>query len=1121
MKILTLTENFLVGGLETRLLTMRESLRSLGHQMVIYAINIDSASHKNNDIHQIKLINKSITAIENVSVFENIILKEKPDFIDIHPFETIIPAGLASAFCRKPYSITIHGKPSLEYIKLNNYAQIITELASCIFCVSETLKISCKDIFSNTRINVCRNGVTIPNNILIRDRKQEKSLLIVSRLDSYKAKSIVNFLNIVSRSKFLRKYIKKIDLLGDGPEKANLSRIAKNKGININFLGFGNAVNLIPNYSMIGGMGRVIIESAIIGTPALILDYEGIGGFVSPKNYIELSEKNFVQTGVCLTSSEFDQQLKSVIKNPELFNCSECAEKNNNVNNITKKYTKQITEIIIANQRNEKTFLDFIKSKENKISSIKKQSDEKDNLIEQQKRNLEKQEIFISNLQQQINIITKTLRWRISSKFIYILEMVGIGYLFKFIINIYYYGLSNTFQKSYQFFSNFIRKNKKLVKHDFNPYEWIRLLKEIKVKVVDEDIVINKNIKFSLIATIMNEEEGISQFLQDIENQTLTPSEIIIVDGGSTDNTVKIVNDFIKRSSLAITLINDKKYNVPQGRNKAISCAKFPYLVIVDAGCRLEKRLCQNLIGCFLDTKVDLVGGIYFPIQKNKYSNNFVPNWNNIDWSEFLPSSRAIAVKTNLVRLINAYPEYLKSGEDTLFDINYRKVSNEWMFNKKAIVYWEAPTTKKNFVKLSNWYGKGDGQSGIGDFCFYSLLSMKDISTVDTFYNESRHQLFMGYLQGRQERSLIEINKRKINGVIIILAGVPFNDIGGGQRGTQIALEFIRQNYKVIFVNIYPSFEEKILQLHFDIDYTLLELYHINDFDVNEMLNRYKDILHRVVFITEFPHPLFRPIISAAKKINQEIKYVYDYIDNWDSSLGGEWYNEKADKVLLQKADDIIASALTLKNHLSKKVSQPIMLIANAVNTYLFNPNLKYNRPNDLPDKKPIILYIGAMYGDWFDWILTEKLIAKLTKYNFVFIGNTGNPQIRQVKSITEKYSNAIFLGPRPQSSLPAYIKFSNYCYLPFIAGHHITKYVNPLKIYEYLAMQKPVLATKMEELKDIPGIYFLPHKVTERVINDITTNNKSYLDSQQINKFIASNSWTKRISDLTELLDI
>ncbi len=720
----------------------------------------------------------------------------------------------------------------------------------------------------------------------------------------------------------------------------------------------------------------------------------------------------------------------------------------------------------------------------------------------------------------ELNNIHNSLFWKIAS-FIYRLvhKYVILKYAYLFSDSLRTDGLKATLikVKNTIFKRNVGKPAAAGVSEHYNPYKYIQLLKDIEVKVIAFDCFQAIRSPFSVVTTIRNEEANIIAFLSSIVSQSAKPQELIIVDGGSTDDTIKIIENFIESTTLNIRLIKGKNLNVPEGRNVGINKCNNDMIIFIDAGCILDENLFKNLMGILeSDGNIDLVGSVYYPVTNNEWAVYFVPKWELIDWwNDFLPSARALAVRKTLVLKAGGFPENYKSGEDTLFDINYRRLSKRWIFNKKAFAYWDAPMEERKALNLSKWYAKGDGETGIGDFKFYDMYMKFKTEGYLPEHPITKAQL-EGFIEGRKNRSIIEVDRLKIRSVVVILAGVPFNDIGGGQRGTQIALEFIRNNYKVFFVNIYPSYEEKIVPIYFDIDYTLLELYHINDFDTNDFIERYKAILNKCVVIMEFPHPLFIPIIKEMKKASKKTTIVYDYLDNWDSSLGGSWYSREIEKEIIDRSDVLMASAKTLQDDLKLKTSKRTHLIPNAVNTWLFDPDIAYEAPADMPIDKPVVLYVGAMYGDWYDWETIENALINLSEYRFVFIGNTGGVGI--VPTLKAKYDNVLFLGPKPQRDLPPYLKHSEVCIIPFKANHHITKYVNPLKVYEYLAMLRPVVATDMEEIRGIPGV--LVSNGHHDFIKNIRSATDSKLDRKEIYDYIDRNNWKSRINNIVKILD-
>ena len=61
---------------------------------------------------------------------------------------------------------------------------------------------------------------------------------------------------------------------------------------------------------------------------------------------------------------------------------------------------------------------------------------------------------------------------------------------------------------------------------------------------ITEDEKIGMDVKYSIAITIYNDEKSISTLLCDMLKQTVKPSEIVVADGGSTDNSAKLVREY-------------------------------------------------------------------------------------------------------------------------------------------------------------------------------------------------------------------------------------------------------------------------------------------------------------------------------------------------------------------------------------------------------------------------------------------------------------------------------------------------------------------------------------------------------------------------------------------------
>lgn len=235
------------------------------------------------------------------------------------------------------------------------------------------------------------------------------------------------------------------------------------------------------------------------------------------------------------------------------------------------------------------------------------------------------------------------------------------------------------------------------------------------------------NRKVSLITTTYNESASIEQFIDSIEKQTLAPSEVIIVDAGSPDKTVSIIQKYLTqektRKSKYKTFIK-KGVSRSEGRNIAISKAKNKLIAVTDAGCLLDENWLKELIKPFNNKKTDAVAGFYLPQYDNSFQEAlsvFVcsPITNVVHG--FLPSSRSVAFKKSVWLKVHGYPDDLNYCEDLVFDQKVVKAGYNFVPAPKSVVYWP----QRRNIAQAFWqfyrYAYGDGQIFFSELQTHSL----------------------------------------------------------------------------------------------------------------------------------------------------------------------------------------------------------------------------------------------------------------------------------------------------------------------------------------------------------------------------------------------------------------
>jgi glycosyltransferase involved in cell wall biosynthesis len=122
----------------------------------------------------------------------------------------------------------------------------------------------------------------------------------------------------------------------------------------------------------------------------------------------------------------------------------------------------------------------------------------------------------------------------------------------------------------------------------------------------------------SIIVRTYNEEKYLSQVLETVFNQTDCPDfEVIVVDSGSTDHTLKIANDF------RCKIVNIKKEEFSFGRSLNLGCsnAQGQFLVLVSAHCiPTDKFWLKNLVEPFENPAIALTYGRQLGVEQSKFS---------------------------------------------------------------------------------------------------------------------------------------------------------------------------------------------------------------------------------------------------------------------------------------------------------------------------------------------------------------------------------------------------------------------------------------------------------------------------------------------------------------------
>ena len=220
----------------------------------------------------------------------------------------------------------------------------------------------------------------------------------------------------------------------------------------------------------------------------------------------------------------------------------------------------------------------------------------------------------------------------------------------------------------------------------------------------------------SVIATVLNEGESMHGLLQSLQRQTLPPDEVVIVDGGSRDDTVAIIRGYEDR--LPLRLLIEAGCNISAGRNRAIEAARGDIIAVTDAGVRLSEDWLERISAPLRrDPALNAVGGFFAADARTPFEialgATTLPLAREIDAESFLPSSRSIAFRKGAALRVGLYPEWLDYCEDLVFDLRLRGAAGPFAFEPGALAHFRPRATLRQYFRQYYFYARGDGKANL------------------------------------------------------------------------------------------------------------------------------------------------------------------------------------------------------------------------------------------------------------------------------------------------------------------------------------------------------------------------------------------------------------------------
>jgi len=240
-------------------------------------------------------------------------------------------------------------------------------------------------------------------------------------------------------------------------------------------------------------------------------------------------------------------------------------------------------------------------------------------------------------------------------------------------------------------------------------------------------------------------------------------------------------------------------------------------------------------------------------------------------------------------------------------------------------------------------------------------------------------------------------------------------------------------------------------------------------------------------------------------------------------------YKNFRDKLICRGSDYIFALTSFLKKEIIKHGFSPekIIVLPDAVDLEIFDIKTEKETAREmlgLPKDKIIFAYTGRFRTMGMDKGISDilKALAALKNKNLLFIAVGGLPKD---KEFYQGLAKELGVGEQvnlitycEQKELAIYQKAADFLLMPFPFNEHFAYYMSPLKLFEYMAARRPIIASDLPSIRDVLSdetCYFCqpgdPKDLAEVINKAVKNSAESRSKAVNAHKQVQKHSWIKR----------
>ena len=292
----------------------------------------------------------------------------------------------------------------------------------------------------------------------------------------------------------------------------------------------------------------------------------------------------------------------------------------------------------------------------------------------------------------------------------------------------------------------------------------------------------------------------------------------------------------------------------------------------------------------------------------------------------------------------------------------------------------------------------------------------------------------------------------------------------------------------------------------------------------------YMVFLRRVLRKLHFHKPilwLFLPHMEIFIGRFDEKLVIYHIVDEYAgySGVSAAWrpIMQRMEEELARRADLVFVTSPDLLER-KRALNERVYLVPNAVDYETFATVLKDGEPPPVDIaavKPPIAGYVGAI-NDKLDLVLLAQVACSCPEWSLVLVGPVAihDAEGQHALEVLQSLPHVHFLGRKNVADVPRYIASCHVCLLPYRINEW-TKNIDSLKLYEYLACGKPVIATDVPAARRFSKVVKIVTNETEFItsMNMAVNEDRPVLQTER-QRIAAQHTWDQRVAALSAVIE-